>query len=265
MLDMDKNLKDSADEGQIVVKDTFLSISYTKTNKLITALYMVTDIVDKDEPLRNKLRTLGAEILSDIHSTPANAHTKITQVMSFLDLSSAVNIISEMNCAILKKEFLELKGSIHKSKHAKPIWLEEFLEVDRGEGEARSPLFSKHPPFAIGQNKSKGHAGIGVQKGSTLLRALSNKKLLLSDTNSIANSKESFDVLKKQRRNIINTIIKNNGGSATIKDIKMKMDTEDGKSLISSEKTLQRELVSMTKDGVLNRTGEKRWSRYFIK
>ena len=31
------------------------------------------------------------------------------------------------------------------------------------------------------------------------------------------------------------------------------------------EKTLQRELASMVKDGVLYKTGEKRWSRYFIK
>jgi hypothetical protein len=37
-------------------------------------------------------------------------------------------------------------------------------------------------------------------------------------------------------------------------------------ALIScSEKTLQRELVSMVKNGVLDKMGEKRWSRYFLK
>jgi hypothetical protein len=30
------------------------------------------------------------------------------------------------------------------------------------------------------------------------------------------------------------------------------------------EKTLQRELVSMVKDGVLKKLGEKRWSRYML-
>ena len=73
MLGEEKNLKDSERKN---IKDIssvpapyqaagFGSGSYTKTQKLITALYMVTDIIDKDEPLRNKLRTLGVQILSD--------------------------------------------------------------------------------------------------------------------------------------------------------------------------------------------------------
>ncbi len=56
-------------------------------------------------------------------------------------------------------------------------------------------------------------------------------------------------------------------GMATIKDIKDKIKTtpEQASFLVScSEKTLQRELVSMVKDGVLNKTGKKRWSRYFV-
>jgi len=87
-------------------------LSYTKTDKLITALYMVTDIIDKDEPLRNKLRTLGIEILSDISSRPSNICIKISEIMSFLDIASAMDIISGMNFSILKKEFLELNQSI---------------------------------------------------------------------------------------------------------------------------------------------------------
>src|SRR3989339_478545 len=79
---------------------------YPKTDKLITALYMVTDIIDKDEPLRNKLRTLGTEIISDMnliqrncigHTAHSNICNGISEVMSFLDIASAVNIISEMN------------------------------------------------------------------------------------------------------------------------------------------------------------------------
>src|SRR3972149_6868328 len=79
-------------------------MSYTKTNKLITALYIVTDIMDKDEPFRNKLRTLGTGILSDMYVYPASACGKISELMSFLDIASVVNIISEMNCNILRKE-----------------------------------------------------------------------------------------------------------------------------------------------------------------
>src|SRR5688572_20542906 len=93
-----KNLKDSSKDLGISVKDTSTQpISYNKTDKLITALYMVTDIIDKDEPLRKKLRTLGIDIISDINSLPLRALGKISEVMSFLDIASSMNIISEMN------------------------------------------------------------------------------------------------------------------------------------------------------------------------
>ena len=85
-----------------------ITLSYSKTNKLVTALFMVTDIIDKEEPLRSKLRTLGTEIISDMHSIPQNAYNKISEIVSFLEIASAVNIISEMNCNILRKEFIEL-------------------------------------------------------------------------------------------------------------------------------------------------------------
>ncbi len=284
----EKNLKDSAKDTSSVPAQYqaigFGLVSYTKINKLITALYMVTDIIDKDEPLRNKLRTLGTGIISDINSIPSNACRKISETMSFLDIASAVNIISEMNCSILKKEFLELNQSIKESVgEVKPlnkqIDLSEFLREEfpplldkEGNGGGNSLITTSpfgHSSSIRGREISKGHTRIGVQKGSTLMKALSDK---ISPNERIQKSQfshaQDFDVFKKQRRNDIIDIIKTFGGNATIKDIKDKAQTSQGKiaSLIScSEKTLQRELVSMVKDSVLNKTGEKRWSRYFLK
>jgi len=292
MFGENKNLRNS--EGQNI-KDTismpapyqavgFGAGSYTKTSKLITALYMVTDIMDKDEPIRNKLRTLGLEILSDpegirpeVGSYGAGTSIrKIEQIISLLDIASAMNFISEMNSSILKKEFLELKGSIQELD-VKPMWLEEFLNSPLEEypdsksgGGGRilsTPAFS-HP--SRGESHSKGHTRIGVQKGSTLMQALRKVEGMkaLSDRNLALGSSsraQDFDILKKQRRDIIINIIKNNGESSTIKDIKTKMNNEANGAPVCSEKTLQRELMSMTKDGVLNKTGEKRWSRYFLK
>ena len=268
MLGEEKNLKDSQKD----LKDTSSSIpapyqtaglgsgSYTKTHKLITALYMVTDIMDKDEPLRSKLRTLGAEIISDTYYTPHNACVKISEVMSFLDIAFAINIISEMNCGILRKEFLELDQSIKEWSGKsgivnRQINLSEFLKDELSL--QRIPL-----------GKSIGHHStrIGVQKGSTLMEALSGVGAPASpigrpDTKSHTGRVNNFDVLKQSRRNNIIAYIQKNGGNATITDIK----NGAYESLAScGEKTLQRELISMVKDGVLNKTGEKRWSRYAL-
>ncbi len=248
-----------------------MSVSYIKTNKLITALYMVTDIIDKDEPLRNKLRTLGAEIISDIHSIPANAYSRITQIISFLDIAAAINIVSEMNSNILRKEFNQL---IHSIK-------EDTNKVETLQGQMDlSEIFSREAlkETSFGheikdKNNSIGHqtpTRIGVQKGSTLMKALSEKTQFMSLNISSGSvsiqspKKNNFEELKQKRREEILAVIKATGMQATIKDIREKINNGRKSEDTFSEKTLQRELMSMIKDNVLQKAGEKRWSRYFL-
>jgi hypothetical protein len=195
--------------------------------------------------------------------------------MSFLEIASTVNIISEMNCNILKKEFSELNQSILDGTDQTKLFnrqvnLSEFFSSPlpeyplEGGGKTIHPGASATPQR--GELISKGHTSIGVQKGSTLLQALSGVKIMSNTKNG--HSSVILDDLKRQRRDNIINIIKNINGGATIKDIKDKTQTNPEKFnvlLICSEKTLQRELISMVKDNVLNKTGEKRWSRYFLK
>ncbi|MDR3519407.1 MAG: hypothetical protein P4L63_00745 [Candidatus Pacebacteria bacterium] len=292
MFGEEKNLKDSQKSSE---KDTFFIPtlygqtgafhlgSYTKTHKLITALYMVTDIIDKDEPLRNKLRTLGTGIISDMHLVQQNntgytmsfIFNKVSEIMYFLDIASAVNIISEMNCNILRKEFFELNEAIKQSIDKDEIADRRQIDLSEFFKEEVSPLFKEEdirrrtPALADVRRQVIGHHAstrIGVQKGSTLMKALNEKMSKRNETSH--NTSDVFDELKKERRDSIISIIKTIGTGATIKDIKDKAHAmpEQFKSLMSvSEKTLQRELVSMVQNGVLNKTGEKRWSRYFIK
>jgi hypothetical protein len=281
MIRDEKNITDKTFSLNLSLKDkTLPSLSYTKTHKLITALYMVTDIMDKEEPLRNKLRTLGIEILSDVSNMSKAVFDiqKIDQAMSFLDIAGAMNFISEMNCSILKKEFLELKVSIQDSIQVKPVWLEEFLKDSK---EEKIPLpnlplrrgRSEEGVLFFGESISKGHTRIGVQKGSTLMKAIKdmsyrNNLEARPNTLGLASRIQDLNFLKKQRRDNIINIIKIIGGNATITDIKTKIASLPAMagSLVScSEKTLQRELISMVKDNVLYKTGEKRWSRYFVR
>jgi hypothetical protein len=290
MFGEEKNLKDSTANMDIAIKDSPLLISYTKTDKLVAALYMVTDIIDKDEPLRNKLRTLGTEIISDMSLvrrdfsgyTVSLIISKISEIMSFLDIAFAVSIISEMNCNILRKEFSELDHSIkesidnagiNKSTLNRRVNLSEFFKTpllnEEGVGGGNSLITTSpfgHSSSTRRREISKGHTSIGVQKGSTLMKALS--RVRESDIKTNHHSANDFDLLKKQRRNDILSIIRIIGMGATIKDIKDKAKANSSQfSALAScgEKTLQRELVSMVKDNVLEKTGEKRWSKYSIR
>jgi predicted HTH transcriptional regulator len=62
--------------------------------------------------------------------------------------------------------------------------------------------------------------------------------------------------IKIARRNDVLNVIKNNG-KASIKDVKIVLKD-------INEKTIQRELLSLVKEGVLKKEGEKRWSTYKI-
>jgi hypothetical protein len=255
-------------------------LPYTKTNKLVTALYMVTDTMEKEEPIRLKLRTLGVEILSDITSSSKgildNLEGKISTILSFLAIASDIRIISEMNYNILRKEFVELKLSLKELTTKKHLWLEEFmlhqsetsteqeLTLPEENPSIRHPRFTKMSDNGINMSFNKGQdlrtktgTRIGVQKGSTLLRALSQVEKFPNETQKGS----TFEVIKKQRRDIIIKIIKDKPNGASIKDIASA--THDLGEMIG-EKTLQRELISMVKDNVLKKTGEKRWSQYFI-
>ncbi len=284
MLDSDKNLKDTP-EGS--VKDINpistpliqplmdYSIQYTKTNKLITALYMVTDTMESDEPIRLKLRTLGIEVLSDSASLSKgtlinNIDEKITVILSFLNITRDTGMISEMNSRILAKEFLELKQSIQEHTTGSNLWLEEFLlrpsetsnkEEPRLSADSSGRQVNSKGQISVILNKghhvtvNKSSMRIGVQKGGTLLKALN--KIGMSDKNS----SEGFEMLKKKRRAEIVLIIKDRKSGATITDIR-----NNAKDVLVScgEKTLQRELISMVSDNILYRTGSKRWSQYFL-
>ena len=264
----DKNLKDSPREiargTALAIKDVNVSISYTKTNKLVSALYMVTDVLDRDEPLRSKLRTLAAEIILDVHSSPLQAKEKIRAILSLLDIAREVGMISGMNFSILSKEFVNLQKSIQQYEYelnnlsSQPDLSEFLKEESLPSGESSSRTFL---------SKDNGHPRyprVGIQKGSTLMGAL--RKIEMSDRESSRSDipkfhRSEFDSLKKDRRDEIASILKIKGWS-TITDIK---SNAQGPLLSSGDKTLQRELISMVKDGVLNKRGEKRWSQYSLK
>jgi hypothetical protein len=257
--------------------------SYRKINKLISALYMVTDIMDKEEPLKMELRNLGVKIISDTHffhkgqDFSKQTINKILVVLSLLEIATSIGAISQMNSNILVNEFIKLRKAILEMNLQKEdTWLKEFIKED------------SIPNYGIMANEksypSMRHRStrIGIQKGRNLLKALShlngqgNNNIFLSGTqkqnllNNNINKSENINVLKNKRRQEIVLILKDKiknfpeSNGLTITDIKIHEFGKQGSLASCGEKTLQRELVSMVSDGIIKKTGSKRWSRYSL-
>ena len=116
-----------------------------KSEKLTTALYMVTDIMPEREPMKWKMRESSVELLSDTTvaldatmgeriAVLGTAIRKIEKVVSFLDIAQASRMVSEMNSSVLKKEYLSLKSVIEGEweklfDRSKNIFTDSFFDV----------------------------------------------------------------------------------------------------------------------------------------
>ncbi|MCX6756432.1 MAG: hypothetical protein NTX85_03765 [Candidatus Nomurabacteria bacterium] len=90
-----------------------------KTEKIVTALYMVTDCMDTDDAIKMRMRLRGVDLLSSVHQisvlSPSEKHAHLTatrlqigELISLVDISLSIGFISSMNADILKREFLLL-------------------------------------------------------------------------------------------------------------------------------------------------------------
>ncbi len=281
------------------LKDRNLPFSYTKVKNLVTALFMVTDIMDKEEILRNNLRKISLEIITDTYSVSYQTDKNIKDiirktslVVSLLDIACDLKMVSVMNNNILKKEFGIFIKSLEEMISNLDFNINENLDLLFKEEESRkSSLFEITEAFPIGhqgqdkennlsfikpiqKNIGQEATNLGVQKGSTLLNALreielskSKEKVTEVKAKSLAkslpknNNKNIVNNSKSSRQEEIVKIIKDAKEGLTITEIKVK---SKGEIASMSDKTLQRELVSLVENRVLYKTGEKRWSRYFV-
>lgn len=221
-----------------------------KTEKLVTALYMVTDCMEREDAIKDKLRHLGVEFLSDVWKIStanqtdkrARISTSISlakEIVSFVEIASTMYFISEMNSSILKKEFNLIisvfEEEISKDKHFTFTLNENLFEVgDLTRNDTNQSQNIKDKNLSHNTMSLKNPATNYVPKKS---------------------SQAAISVQDKQdRSNKILSLIKDKK-EVSIKDISTAFDN-------CSEKTIQRELNSLVSKGHIKKTGAKRWSKY---
>lgn len=248
----------------------FLRTLSKRSEKLVTALYMVTDCIGDNEPSKLKLRTLSIDLISLSHAVPENGPYEkgvllgelillISEMETIMRIAGTVGLITEMNAGILLKEFSRLKSDVHTEQKSSFGGMAGGAPV---KSFVLDPsIFSVEGVEEVEENK--GHVGYKGQDFYTSMKsALSQgqtKERLAAGTpaNKKETSSRKLDIAQKiSRRNTILKLIKDMR-EVTIKDISQ---------LISdcSEKTIQRELMSLVGEGIVKRTGEKRWSKYSL-
>ncbi len=225
--------------------EDYLIYIFKKTEKITSALYLVSGLLKDEEPMKWELRDKGMDLLSssftasssvpgDKNSVIQSLFTAALETISLLNVAHVSHLISEMNHRILVREIDQvvrlLKDRLtSNAESAGYILSEQFF---------RTPdLFSSSfkDTYSTG---NKGHtektSGKGISQGQV---AVQQKKSIRQE--------QITNILKGQSNLTIKDF------SKVIKDC--------------SEKTIQRELLELVDKGVIKKEGERRWSRYSLK
>jgi tripartite-type tricarboxylate transporter receptor subunit TctC len=289
-------------------KQDYNTLIAKKSEKLATALYLVTDLMSDNEPIKHGLRKNAVALLSSMNAI-AQLDVKdriiefkmslkaVTEIISLLHVSVTTGIVSEMNGQLLMDGFRSLQLVLEKKQ---PIFTKEMLSIedennlekDRGfETAVSSSSYDVLTPLSLARlhdtHQDMRRAG-ELLKQSQILAKLEakdgkgqNEEVVTTDKKdgkknvsekSVSSTHQvimghasknpttftsSFQMRKHSRREqILALFVK--GVDVSIKDIASRIRG-------CSEKTIQRELNALLYDNVIERIGEKRWSRYVLR
>lgn len=275
-----------------------------KSERLVTALYLVTDLMSDNEPIKHGLRKNGVTLLSSMNAL-AQLDVKdivmefktslkvVTETVSMLHVASTTGTVSEMNGSMLIEGFRALQIVLEKKQ---PMLTREMLLVENEErlslgsnfsSAVRSTSYDVLTPLTVArfrENEKESRKVEDILTQSKLLtrlgvkdkmsrevtqETLSKGEISLKDKNYSVHSNliqhvdpalgavSSFKVKKQSRREEILALLVP-GVDVSIKDISARIRG-------CSEKTIQRELNALLDAQIVERIGEKRWSRYVLK
>lgn len=233
------------------VDDSAFLFIHKKMEKLVTAVYLVSNLFSDNEPIKWSLRDKTAKLLSftlTYKETNISGRkefcqslkTKVLEVVSLLQVASFSGLVSEMNFSIINKEF------------AKIIEYIESTEEINGDTQLSKKFFEVE---SVKNNTQI----LDVKKE---IQSIQSNNFVISDKseNSIKDTNEEdknkLFIKRTNRQESIITILKKKS-DLNIKDIAQSIKG-------CSEKTIQRELINLMEEGIIKRTGERRWSRYSL-
>lgn len=282
--------------------EVFAVSTIKKTERLATALYLVTNFLSDAEPLKLRLRELALELVHEASNVRYGTNgvetrvlediqTNIGETLTLLELAFISGAISEMNFSILKREYVSLRGAVEIKKVSKesrtdtllgdsffgsPFGGEERRALSRvGYGANLSHVagvdsevrkFSESTVLSQGQDKGHLEHKMSLKMsdtktkektgGASAKQKTSQGHSFLRPTQKPNALSTPNEIQKDSRQTRILKLIKDNK-EVTIKDITFYFPE-------LSEKTIQRELISLVEANVLKKLGERRWSRYSL-
>lgn len=259
-----------------------------KNERIVTAIYALTDFFPAEDSLRWKLREIGTSLLAFSRTlqktleSEQNFRELLLELSAFCNLSYYAGYLSEANFNIIKHEIFNLLWLIDNRRN-QSVLPETFFSVSEayGDPETVSPHASAEASVPVDRVLKRHAQGHPWDDDETSLRSfedafrqerkrhepqkntVSSRERASSKPSSSGRGQTSSKPEKRApkkgsaRKDAIVGLVSRKG-EVSVKDI---FEAVPG----VSEKTLQRELLALVSSGVLEKKGERRWSRYSLR
>jgi len=247
-----------------------------KTEKIVSAIFMVTDLFGNDiNRIKKTLQEESVDVLDlvhQLHNPIKFEHTllitlerKYTYIVSLLEVALQVNVLSESNATILIKELYGCIDRIHSIK-ASPLseLQKETLSHESFQIPAIMDGFEPTPPSTNlfkesiqDKIQSSNQRDIREEQPKTYKtpkpQPRNTNQTSTPAPQTRADSGDKSQAKKDRQKNIIDFL--KGKGNVSITDIYAQFDG-------ITSKTIQRDLNELIKDNVVEREGNKRWATY---
>jgi DNA-binding transcriptional ArsR family regulator len=227
---------------------------YRKSERLAKAIQLITPAFANSPSLKNRLDGIAVGLIDAAILPPSSAREVLSRELlalsSILSVAKSGALLSDMNANLLTREAHLLLQEIADYQEPR-IFMDDSLTLS--ELAKRTPDMRESSaapsPKTFSQGQSKGHLS---DKASTR-KQIAPQRSTQALTPASTKPKQSSSSRQESILEILRT-----KGSSYIKDISMLIREV-------SEKTIQRELQALVEKGIVEKTGERRWTTYSLK
>ena len=253
-IDLLKTMKDVYSEVETMKLQT-----KDRAQKIVAALYLLTNHIDIENPIRTEIRTSATLMLKSVLFDSKIDDLKNT-ILSFLSVAVLTKEVSTDNAAIIEGQLQNLKVTY--GQVSEPVLSHLFIhEKERVLAESKETKENKTSSF-LKPTEATSRLSLNetAQISNTRDMAPVQKPKQLETSNQaiqrqtvdpqVANKK---DEKKARRVRVLEHLSKTE--LKTIKDVSKFFND-------CSEKTIQRELNDLVEERAIVRVGDRRWSTY---
>ncbi len=264
----DRNIKDNPSnnaqkQGDFGNGETSVHRSgYTKkAEKIAAALFLVSNFLSDNEPLKWDIRRAASGMVGLISRADkadtsrkdgftADIRALLTELSSLMEVAALSGLISGMNSEILMKELASLFSALE--RRGEKNHRMDYVKIPKDFFIKEEQILLSEPSVPARENS---HSNIKDKKGmSYITQSIEADELTIQKDKK----KEYGSVaMKRNRRQTFIIQILKKKKELTIKDISTIFHD-------CSEKTIQRELIALIKEGVVTRDGARRWTKYSL-